>query len=118
MMWMKDTTASVEPVPETLKAYRESVEEFSKHAAELLKQVPTLAKARDAYQRAMMISTELRNTLDTGDEALKRLLAQLEQAVGMSPVKLSPAEKKRPELARVEPLKTTPDNTEVVRVLP
>jgi exonuclease VII small subunit len=117
-MWMKDTTANADPLPESLKAYRESVEEFSKHVAELLKQVPTLTKARDAYQRAMMISTELRNILDTGDEALKELLAQLEQAVGMSPLKLSPAEKKKPESAKVEPLKKTPDESEVVRVLP
>lgn len=117
-MWTKDTMANADHVPESLKAYRESVEEFSKHAAELLKQVPTLTKARDAYQRAMMISSELRSILDTGDEALKGLLVQLEQAVGMSPVKLSPAEKKKPESTRVEPLKTTPDNAEVVRVLP
>jgi len=79
-MWKKDNGVVAERVPGAMAAYRESVDEFSKHAAEFLEHIPTLNKAREAYQRAIMVSTELRSILDTGDEALKSLMAQLEQA--------------------------------------
>ena len=115
-MWKKDSV-SAERVPEAMAAYRESVDEFSKHATEFLEYIPTLAKAREAYQRALMVSTELRSILDTGDEALKALMAQLEQAINMQLGNPAP-EKKRPEPAKVEPIKTTSTDTEVARVLP
>jgi hypothetical protein len=66
-MWKKDSV-SAERVPGAMAAYRESVDDFSKHATEFLEHIPTLAKAREAYQRALMVSTELRNILDTGDD--------------------------------------------------
>jgi len=116
-MWKKDSSVSVDHVPGAMAAYRESVDEFSKHATEFLEHVPTLAKAREAYQRAIMVSTELRSILDTGDETLKALMAQLEQAVIVQLGNPAP-EKKRPEMAKVEPIKTTSENTEVARVLP
>jgi hypothetical protein len=116
-MWKKDGSASVEHVPGAMAAYRESVDEFSKQASEFLQHVPTLTKAREAYQRAMMVSTELRSILDTGDETLKALMDQLEQAVSAQLGSPAP-EKKRPEMAKVEPIKTISENTDVARVLP
>jgi hypothetical protein len=116
-MWKKESSVSVERVPGAMAAYRESVDEFSKHATEFLEHIPTLAKAREAYQRALMVSTELRSILDTGDEALRALMAQLEQAINMQLGNPAP-EKKRPEPAKVEPIKTTSTDSEVARVLP
>lgn len=116
-MWKKDSSVSEERVPGAMAAYRESVDEFSKNAAEFLEHIPTLAKAREAYQRAIMVSTELRGILDTGDEALKALMAQLEQAISVQLV--NPAlEKKRPETAKVEPIKSSSEDSSVARVLP
>jgi hypothetical protein len=115
-MWKKESSVSVERVPGAMAAYRESVDEFSKHAADFLEHIPTLVKAREAYQRAIMVSTELRSILDTGDEALKILMAQLEQALS---AQLTPSpEKKRPETAKVEPIKSTSEGSDFARVLP
>jgi hypothetical protein len=116
-MWKKDSSVSAERVPGAMAAYRESVDEFSKHATEFLEHIPTLAQAREAYQRALMVSTELRSILDTGDEALKALMAQLEQAVSTQLGNPAP-EKKSPKPARVEPIKTSSEDPEVARVLP
>jgi exonuclease VII small subunit len=116
-MWKKDGSVSTERVPGAMAAYRESVDEFSKHAAEFLEHISTLAKAREAYQRAITLSTELRSILDTGDEALKALMAQLEQAISVHLVNAT-LEKKRPESAKVGPFKTTSEDADVARVLP
>jgi len=114
----KDNDLGSEQVPVTMAAYRESVDEFARHAAEFLEHIPTLIKAREAYQRAISVSSELRNMLDKGDETLKALMDELEQAIG-NPVLRSGLEKKRPELARVEPIKPSVDeDAEVMRVLP
>jgi hypothetical protein len=115
-MWKKDNM-SAERVPGAMEAYRESVDDFSKHATEFLEHIPTLAKAREAYHRALMVSTELRSILDTGDEALKALMAQLEQAINMQLGNPAP-EKKKPEPVKVEPIKTSSADPRVVRVLP
>ena len=116
-MWKRDGNANIERVPGAMATYRESVDEFSKHAAEFLEHLPTLAKAREAFQRAMTVSTELRSTLDTGDEALKALMAQLEQAISAHLVN-APPEKKRPETAKVEPIRATSEDADAARVLP
>jgi exonuclease VII small subunit len=100
-----------------MAAYRESVDEFSKHATEFLEHIPTLTKARDAYQRAMTVSTELRSILDTGDETMKSLMTQLEQAVNMQLGKGN-LEKKRPEPAKVESIKGVSDRADIARVMP
>jgi len=121
-MWKKDGSVTVERVPGAMAAYRESVDEFSKHAAEFLEHIPTLVKAREAYQRAITVSTELRSILDTGDEALKALMTQLEQALSVQ-LGVPSQEKKRPEPARVEPIKAVEpmkasNDENVARALP
>jgi hypothetical protein len=100
-----------------MAAYRESVDEFSKHATEFLEHIPTLTKAREAYQRAITVSTELRSILDTGDETLKALMSQLEQAVNMQLGKPT-SDRKRPEGAKVEPIKTINESSDTARILP
>jgi hypothetical protein len=75
-MWKKESSVTAERVPGAMATYRESVDEFSKNATEFLEHIPTLTKARDAYQRAMTVSTELRSILDTGDETMKSLMTQ------------------------------------------
>jgi len=116
-MWKKDNGVVAERVPGAMAAYRESVDEFSKHAAEFLEHIPTLNKAREAYQRAIMVSTELRSILDTGDEALKSLMAQLEQAIGLQLSNPMP-ERKRPEPVKVEPIKSSTEDADIPRALP
>ena len=64
-----------------MTAYKEAVEDFSNTATTFLEHLPLLSKARDAYQRAMVISTELRNTLDAGDETMRILMAQMQEVI-------------------------------------
>lgn len=116
-MWKKDSSVTVERVPGAMAAYRESVDEFSKHATEFLEHIPTLTKARDAYQRAMTVSTELRSILDTGDETMKSLMGQLEQAINLQLGKSSTTEKKRPEPAKVESIKSSSETADMARAL-
>lgn len=113
----KDNDFGAEQVPVAMAAYRESVDEFARRATEFLEHIPTLTKAREAYERAITVSSELRNMLDKGDETLKALMVQLEQAIG-NPAARSGSDKKRPELAKVEPIKSSDEEPEVVRVLP
>ena len=81
-MWKKyNDGSSPQGMDNTLTAYTEAVEEFSSSAAEFLSHIPLLTKARDAYQRAMVVSTQLRQVLDAGDETLRTVMDQLNQAV-------------------------------------
>jgi hypothetical protein len=88
-----------------LTTYKEAVEEFSLSAAEFLAHVPLLTKARDAYQRAMAVSSQLRHVLDKGDETLRLLMSQMEQASNIQlavPTAAGASEKKRPEPVKLE----------------
>lgn len=97
-----------------LTTYKEAVEEFSLSAAEFLAHIPLLTKARDAYQRAMAVSSQLRHVLDKGDETLRLLMSQMEQASNIqfaAPTAAAGAsEKKSPEPLKLET--TTPSNSE------
>jgi hypothetical protein len=114
-MWKKEIDVGAQRVPETMTMYREAVDEFSKNATEFLEHIPLLTKARDAFQRAF--SAELRNILDTGDETLQTLMAQLEQAVN-SQLGTPASDKKKPEAVRVEAINARRENPEATRVLP
>jgi hypothetical protein len=85
-----------------MKTYSEAVDEFSKHTSEFLACMPLLTKARDAYQRAMAVSAEVRSMLDAGDGTLRTLMAQLEDAVTIQLGK-TPSDKKKPESVKAEP---------------
>lgn len=93
---------STHRLPGSMTTYSEAVDEFSKHTSEFLACIPLLIKAREAYQRAMAVSAEVRSMLDAGDGTLRTLMAQLEDAVAVHLGK-TPSEKKKPESAKVEP---------------
>jgi hypothetical protein len=65
----------------TLATYQEAVLEFTENAQKFIECIPLLKKSRDAYRQAMRAGTELRSTLDVGDETLLTLMGHLDQAV-------------------------------------
>jgi hypothetical protein len=82
-MWKKENEAEGQRLPGSMATYSEAVDEFSKHAIELLANIPVLTKARDSYQRAKMVSAEVRSILDAGDANLQNLRAHFEEAVAV-----------------------------------
>jgi hypothetical protein len=70
-MWKNENNeAPPQHITDALRAYEEPVREFSTSATEFLKHIPLLTRARDAYRRAMIVSTQVRDILDRGDETL------------------------------------------------
>jgi hypothetical protein len=98
------TSSGTEKATGSITTYREAVEEFSTNASEFLKCVPTLIKTRDAYQRAISISAEVRKLLDTGDEKLRTMMSQIEEAINVQLAKQP--DKKRPEVSKPELFRT------------
>ena len=83
-MWKNDGSgAGPQRMTEALEDYEDAVREFSTNAAEFLKQVQFLTRAREAYQRATIASTQLREILDQGDETLQRFMAQLQETISL-----------------------------------
>ena len=102
-MWKNKDDAGSELTPGNISRYREAVEEFSTNAAEFLKCIPVLVKTRDSYQRAMLISSEVRKILDTGDETLRRMMSQIEESVNVQ-LRMQ-SEKGKSDVAKVEPFR-------------
>ena len=101
----------------TMTTYTEALNEFTRSATAFIEQLPLLTKARDAYEQAMRTSSELRKVLDTGEENLKTLMTQLEQAVNVHGVRPAP-DRKKPELAKVEAIRGTDENSGAVKRYP
>jgi hypothetical protein len=99
---------SITPYPANMAAYTEAVNEFTKNATAFIEQLPLLSKAREAYDRAMKASAELRKVLDNGDEDLRALMTQLAQVLDGQVARPIP-EKKKPELAKREAIRGTDD---------
>ena len=97
----KENEVGTQRLPGSMTTYSQAVDEFSKHTSEFLASIPLLIKAREAYQRAMAVSAEVRSMLDAGDETLRTLMAQVEDAVAVHLVK-NPSDKKKPESVKVE----------------
>jgi hypothetical protein len=93
-MWNKYNDVGPQGTANTLTEYTEAVEEFSSSAAEFLSRISLLTKARDAYQRAMAVSAQLRRVLDSGDETLRIAMGQLEQAINIQPSQATSDQKK------------------------
>ena len=91
---------------ETVQAYEEAMKEFAKSAAEFMEHIVLLTKARNAYQRAMAVSAQLRDIMDKDDETLKTLMAKIEQAVNVQAGE-SASEKKNPEAVKAETIKAS-----------
>ncbi len=87
--------------PAGKKTYSEVMNEFSRNATAFMEHLPLLAKARAAYDEAMKASAEMRKALDSGDEHLRTIMAQLEQGICAQGIKQSP-DKKNPEAAKIE----------------
>src|SRR3982074_489748 len=85
----------------TMTTYTEALNEFTRNATAFIEHLPLLTKARDSYEQAMWAGSELRKTLDTGQENLQTLMNQLEQAVNVHGVR-SALDRKKPEPAKVE----------------
>lgn len=100
-----------------MATYTNAVEGFRKSATAFMQHVDLLTQARDAYQQAMTASAELRTVLDAGDENLRTLMTQLEQALNLhmgKPV----LERKKPEPIKVEGIKSNSENIGGVRAFP
>jgi hypothetical protein len=103
--------------PVTMATYTEAVNEFTKNATAFIEQLPLLTKARDSYEQAMRAGAELRKILDTGQENLKTLMTQLEQAVNIHGVR-SGLDRKKPEPTKVEAIRGTDESSGGVRRFP
>ena len=113
----KQREAVTQKLPASMKTYSEAVDEFSKHTSEFLACIPLLIKAREAYQRAMAVSAEVRSMLDAGDGTLRTLMAQMEDAVALHLGK-NPADRKKPESVKVEPAQPKNETLDAARSLP
>jgi len=105
-----------------MSTYVGAVENFRKSATTFMQHVDLLSQARDAYQQALTASAELRTVLDAGDENLRSLMAQMEQALSLHMTK--PAidrptlDKKKPEPVKAEPTKANGESAGGVRAFP
>ena len=113
-MWNKYNDVGPQGTATTLREYTEAVEEFSSSAAEFLSRISLLTKARDAYQRAMAVSAQLRRVLDSGDETLRIAMGQLEQAINIQPSQVG-ADKKKVEGVSSEKITAIGDKANAAR---
>ena len=75
-IWKKAESEGTQPAP-TWSIYSEAVNKSRTAAEEFMAQVHLLNEARVSYQEALSTSIELRNRLDSGDEASRSVMAQL-----------------------------------------
>lgn len=90
----------------TMATYAEAVNEFTKNATACIGFLPLISKARDGYEQANKANVELRKVLDAGEENLRTVMTQLEQAISVHVLK-SAAEGKKPEAAKIESMRGT-----------
>ena len=100
-----------------MSTYVDAVEEFRESATAFIQHLNLLAQAREAYQQAMTASAELRTVLDAGDENLRTLMGQLEQALDLH-ISKPGADKKKPEPVKPETVKTSTESVGGVRSFP
>jgi hypothetical protein len=100
-----------------MATYISAVEDFRKSATAFMQHVDLLSQARDAYEQAITASADLRAVLDTGDENLRSLMAQLEQALNLHMAKPM-LERKKPEPVKADGNKTNSESVGGVRAFP
>jgi hypothetical protein len=100
-----------------MATYIDAVEDFRKSATAFMQHVDLLAQARDAYQQAITASAELRTVLDAGDENLRTLMTQLEQALNLHMAR-PVLDRKKPEPVKAEAIKGNGEGTVAVRAFP
>jgi exonuclease VII small subunit len=114
-MWKKSNDdVGPQPVANTLTEYKEALEEFSSKAGEFLSHIPLLTDARDAYQRAIAVSSQLRRVLDSGDETLRLVMGQLEQAVNTQ-LNQTTSDKRKTEAVKVGTTASNDDKADAAR---
>ena len=113
-VWKKENGVSKPGTP-SMALYSDAMNNFTKAATAFMDHVHLLTEARDAYQMAMTASASLRDCLDSGDQALRSLMTQMEQVVGAHSgdvmLEKRKAETPRAEALRVEAIKTNHDST-------
>ncbi len=117
----------VEKADRIMATYVDAAEEFTRSAKEFLQQINMLRQAWNAYEQAMTASAELRAVLDNGDESLRVLRNQLEQALS-APLGKPAVSERKPEVVKAEGMKAStasagaggvgPGSTGVVKTLP
>jgi hypothetical protein len=113
----KGVKAMLEKGDGSMATYVDAVEDFRESATAFIQHLNLLAQAREVYQQAMTASAELRSVLDAGDENLRTLMTQLEQAFDLHTDK--PAlDKKKPERMKVEAIRASSGSAGAVRTFP
>jgi hypothetical protein len=117
----------VEKADRIMATYVDAAEEFTRSAKEFLQHVNVLRQAWNAYAQAMTSSAVLRAVLDDGDESLRVLRNQLEQALS-APLGKPALDERKPEVVKAEGMKastasagaggTGAGSTGVVKTLP
>jgi hypothetical protein len=115
-MWKKESSLDTQPTP-TMATYSEAMDKFTKSATAFLENVHHMTQARDAYQEAMTASAAIRQSLEAGDQALRSLMLQLEQAIDVHLDKPT-LEKKGPEPVKVAATRAGGNNIGVVKTFP
>jgi hypothetical protein len=112
----------LEKADHIMATYVDAADEFGRSAKEFLQHVHLLPQAWNAYQQAMAASAELRTVLDTGDETIRILMAQLEQAINTPFGKPVSGEEKlealKAEVMMASAASAGAGSTNVVRTLP
>jgi exonuclease VII small subunit len=104
-----------QPTPTTMATYNAAVDNFTKSATTFLEQLHHLNRAREAYQQAVTASAELRSILDLGDQTLRALMGELEQAITVHAPAL---DRKRPEAPKFEAIKGNGESTRATAAFP
>jgi hypothetical protein len=89
--------------------YTAAIDEFNKNATAFIEHLPLLVTARNAHEKAMTASAELRKILDADDEKIKTLMGQLEQEVNVHGVK-APPDKNNSKTAKVETIRRSQES--------
>jgi hypothetical protein len=77
------TESPLERGNRNLSTYLSAAETFRRSAARLVDNLHYLVQARDAFEQAAIDSAELRTKLDAGDDYLRALMTQIEQALAL-----------------------------------
>ena len=103
--------------PVSMAAYTEAVNEFTRNATAFIEHVPLLTKARDAHDKAMKASAEVRKVLDKGEEDLRALMNHLIQVLNSNVVMVAP-DRKRPEPTQLETIRGSDKGTSGLKAFP
>jgi hypothetical protein len=117
--WEPDDMSEI--LIDSVATYIDAIEKFGKFAQAFREHMNLLNQARNEYQKATTAGVELRTALDAGDEVLRTLMAQLENAVSVPLVEMAPGSKdveQAPEPLRTDRFVASGATAAVVRTFP